>query len=585
MQSFGKDDSVLENSRSRLQVCTSLLRIAKAADKSVSAHLEVIWKKISLFQEQGLVQQGEHNLIAEAFLVAGSAAGQECEAKAFECFLSPIQSRWIANQFQGRFLAEHDSFLGLLTREIESNTPNEELWSIFHSIVFTERVVKRYTTQSADVSRGWGTTEHFHPIKNHMKWILLPLLQLIHRIHALWSPNLKHTLPGKVQGALQMSTAEQASIIGEAGTKSSRAVNVDVETNAESQVDGKENKIRNWLKGVRDSSYSLLGLSATHFTDIFFSHDSNVVQTYLLENIEVMEYRHMRLFLHFIVIPLVKSCPGDLRELWLHIVLQRTLNFCEATLPHSWNNLITKGAVTLSEAACKSEGLGIKEEVLQEKLLRDLTRETCILLSVLASTTLNPNLPSGEQLLQSRLEQVKSISLGTVGSDCMMRFVLQHHDIARTSRLLCAQAIKWPDSESVHKALVFCGTLVTVATISGDGEILNFVATELFTATIEALTVDSNVAAQAELINLFRLIYLLLAHQHTAPRQILQSSPSITEDILSAFENALSATSSAKEHRQYIKSLLMQAGGGNLRALMAAKVPSLMTNVSNRPKS
>ncbi|MCO5593898.1 hypothetical protein L7F22_047917 [Adiantum nelumboides] len=304
--------------------------------------------------------------------------------------------------------------------------------------------------------------------------------------------------------------------------------------------------------------YSLLGLAATHFTDIFFCHNSDDIQVSLLESVEAMEYRHMRLFLHFVVIPLVKSCPAHLREVWL---------------------------VKLSDGACKSEGFGIKEEVLEEKLLRDLSRETCILLAVFASPALNPNLPSGEQLLQTRLEPVKPDKFAKIGSDAMMSLVIRQYNIAKASISICIQALKWPDSEAVHKALIFCGATVTVAAISGNVELQNIVATDLFTAIIEALTMDSNASAQAELINLFRVIYLLLAQQHAAPRQILQLSPSITEEVLLAFENALTTTSSAKEHRQYIKSLLMQAGGSNLKALMAAKTWSSITNVANRPRS
>ncbi|KAI5071083.1 hypothetical protein GOP47_0013334 [Adiantum capillus-veneris] len=581
--SFQKDSIVIESSRSRLQVCTSLLRIAKAADKTVSAHLEVIWKTISALQEQGLLQQGEHNLIAEAFLVAGSAAGKECEARAFDCFLSPIQSRWKINHFQERFLSAPGNLLALLTKQT-TNSQNDEMWSIFHSIVFTERVVKRCASQYPDVWRGGTAIEPFHPIINHMKWIVMPLLQLLRCIHALWSPKIKHSLPTIVQGALRMSSAEQASVIGEAGTKSAKANASDVETQAENQVDGNENEIRNWLKGVRDSSYSLLGLAATHFRDIFFGHDSDVVQISLLENIEAMEYRHMRLFLHFVVIPLVKSCPEHLREVWLGKILPSSLIFCESALSLSWTNLLKNGAVKLSDGACKSEGLGIKEEVLEEKLLRDLSRETCILLAVFASPSLNPNLPSGEQLLQTRLEPSKPDCFATIGSDSMMSLVIRHHSIAKASLSLCIQALKWSDSEAVHKALIFCGTTVIVAAISGNVDLQNFVATDLFTAIIEALTMDSNSSAQAELINLFRMIYLLMAQQHAAPRQILQSSPAITGEVLLAFENALTTTSSAKEHRQYIKSLLMQAGVGNLKALTAAKTRSSITNVANRPR-
>ena len=63
--------------------------------------------------------------------------------------------------------------------------------------------------------------------------------------------------------------------------------------------------------------------------------------------------------------------------------------------------------------------------------------------------------------------------------------------------------------------------------------------------------------------------------------QILQLSPSITGEVLTAFENALSTTSSAKEQKQYIKSLLLQAGGSNLKAL-ASKSCNLITNLASK---
>ena len=63
--------------------------------------------------------------------------------------------------------------------------------------------------------------------------------------------------------------------------------------------------------------------------------------------------------------------------------------------------------------------------------------------------------------------------------------------------------------------------------------------------------------------------------------QILRSSPSITVEVLTAFENALSTTSSAKEQKQYIKSLLLQAGGSNLKAL-ASKSSTSITNLASK---
>ena len=64
--------------------------------------------------------------------------------------------------------------------------------------------------------------------------------------------------------------------------------------------------------------------------------------------------------------------------------------------------------------------------------------------------------------------------------------------------------------------------------------------------------------------------------------QILLSLPSITHDDLFAFEEALTKTSSSKEQKQHMKSLLLLATGNKLRALAAQKSVNVITNVSSK---
>lgn len=592
---IGKDSVAIESSRARLQVCTSFLRIAMAADKAVSAHMEVIWRTVCELQEQGLLQQGEHNLIAEAFLVAASAAGRECQAQVLEWFLKPLQDRWGQNNWQNQYLLSPGNLVELLNRETKDGLQNEEMWSIFHSLTFFERVLKRCASQDPDwYHRGpiaMGTISLSHPMMSHLIWIIPHLLQLIRCIHAFWSPSFKPLVPSTVQGALMLSTAEQAYLIGEAGPKVSKSNFCspnDIETNegATFGSNGKESEIRNWLKGIRESSYNIIGLAATHFSEPFFgSIDSDAVQVAFVENLEAMEFRHIRYLLHSVIIPLVKSCPLAQRDLWLGKMLPRLLVHCEASLSMSWTNLIRDGAVNISDGALKDESLGLKAELIEERMLRDLSRETCALMAVLASPALNPNFPPIDQVVQlPRMELSGEHSFSLLGSECMMRFVMEHQEIVKASLSICMKALKWPDSEAVHKALVFCGATVTVAAISSNAQLQNFIATDLFTAIIDALTIESNAPAQAELVSLVRIIYLLTAHQNAAPRQVLQLSPSITEEVLSAFEKALNSTSSAKEQKQYVRSLLLQAGGNNLKALLASKSTTPITNVKNRTR-
>jgi exportin-5 len=62
----------------------------------------------------------------------------------------------------------------------------------------------------------------------------------------------------------------------------------------------------------------------------------------------------------------------------------------------------------------------------------------------------------------------------------------------------------------------------------------------------------------------------------------LQSLPFVTPRDLHAFEESLSKTSSPKEQKQHMKSLLLLATGNKLKALAAQKSVNIITNVSSK---
>ncbi|KAF3965225.1 hypothetical protein CMV_010562 [Castanea mollissima] len=70
-----KDPSTSTARYARLQICTSFIRIAKAADKSILPHMKDIADTMAHMQREGCLLCGEHNILGEAFLVMASTAG------------------------------------------------------------------------------------------------------------------------------------------------------------------------------------------------------------------------------------------------------------------------------------------------------------------------------------------------------------------------------------------------------------------------------------------------------------------------------------------------------------------------------
>ncbi|XP_042475842.1 protein HASTY 1 isoform X2 [Macadamia integrifolia] len=578
-----KDPSTNGARHARLQICSSFIRIAKATDKALLPHMKGIADTMAYLQREGRLLRGEHNLLGEAFLVMASAAGIQQQQDVLAWLLEPLSKQWTPVEWQNTYLSEP---MGLVRLCSETSV----MWSIFHTVTFFEKALKRSGARKSILnSQGCSVTSSAsqHPMASHLSWMLPPLLRLLRVIHSLWSPPVIQALPGELKAAMSMSDVERASFIGEGNhPKSSKSASVftdgsQVDVNKDGHAETNENDIRNWLKGTRDSGYNVLGLSATIGDSFFKSIESHSVALSLMENIQSMEFRHMRQLIHSVLIPLVKFCPSDLWEDWLEKLLHPLFLHCQQALSFSWSCLLHESRAKVPDNHGILAGSDLKVEVMEEKLLRDLTREICHLLSVVALPSLNIGLPSFEQVGHiSRVEGSSLKDLDAFASKSLVGFLLKHKGFPALQ--ICIEAFRWTDGEAVTKVSSFCGAVILLAVSTNNMELQEFVAKDLFYAIIQGLTLESNAIISAELVGLCREIFVYLAERDPTPKQVLLSLPCITTQDLLAFEEALTKTSSPKEQKLHMKSLLLLAAGNKLKALVAQKSTNVITNVSSK---
>lgn len=390
-----------------------------------------------------------------------------------------------------------------------------------------------------------------------------------------------------------MGDAEQASLLGDLAGRGAPAAPAAASV-PDPRADFENTKvkeIRTWLKGVRDAGYNILGLSASRIADGFFVDMDDrpaALAVALLENIEHMELHHIRQLLHLVIIPVVKACPATLWDPWLMRLLSPVLIHSHRVLTSAWASLIRDGSVKIPDnwsvsatldANSQTSTQQMKSEVIKEKLLRDLTRETCQLLSTAASPSLNRTTQQDAGEGDGGGMEVAGLQFNCANS--LVWFLMRHGQAAEAALYIGIEALEWPDSESIHKALVFCAAVANVAATDYP-QLQGVVGNTMFRSAIRALMLESNASAQAELVGLLRDIYLRLGSRDPTPRQVLLELPSITPDTLSAFEASLRKTASAKEQRQQIKSFLLSAGGDQLKALIPQKNTNVITNVTNR---
>ncbi|VVA12817.1 PREDICTED: exportin-5 [Prunus dulcis] len=582
-----KDPSTNSARYARLQICTSFIRIAKTADKSILPHMKGIADTMAYMQREGCLLRGEHNLLGEAFLVMASAAGIQQQQEVLAWLLEPLSQQWTQLEWQTDYLSEP---LGLV--RLCSETP--VMWSVFHTITFFEKALKRSGTRKAHLNLQNNSTETatpLHPMASHLSWMLPPLPKLLRSIHSLWSPSVSQTLPLEIKAAMTMSDVEQFSLLGEGNPKFSKgAVTFSsgslISASKEGYTEPNESDIRNWLKGIRDSGYNVLGLATTVGGSFYKCLDSQSVALALVENVHSMEFRHIRLLVHSVLIPLVKFCPVDLWETWLEKLLHPLFQHSQQALSCSWSSLLREGRAKVPDAQAILAGSDLKVEVMEEKLLRDLTREICSLLSVIASPQLNTGLPSLEHSGHVSRVDVSSLKdLDAFTSSSMVGFLLKHKGLALPALQICLEAFTWTDGESMTKVSSFCAALVALTISTNSTELQQFVSKDLFSAIIQGLALESNAFISADLISLCRDIYIYLCDRDPTPRQVLLSLPCIKQHDLLAFEEALTKTYSPKEQKQHMKSLLLLATGNKLKALVAQKSVNVITNVSTRPRN
>ncbi|KAL7157774.1 hypothetical protein ABFS83_02G099400 [Erythranthe nasuta] len=580
-----KDPSTSTARRARLQICTSFIRIAKAANVSLLPHMKEIASTMTYLQTEGVLLRAEQNILGEAFLIMASSAGVEQQQEVLRWLLEPLSKQWTQPEWQEAYLTDPASLVRLCA-------DSQFMWSIFHTVTFFEKALKRsgYRKGLTSESSSQTSSPPGHPMVSHLLWMMPPLLKLLRSVHSLWSSSVAQALPGEMRTAMIMSDAEKTSLLGEGKhTLSKGALNFsngspfDINMESYSELSGVD--IRNWLRGIRESGYSILGLSATLGDSFFRCIDPHSVILALMENIQYMEFRHIKQLVHSILVPLIKYCPSDLWELWLEKLLNPLLNHVSGALSYSWSSLLQDGKAKVPDLHGELAGSDLKVEVMEEKLLRDLTREICSFFSVLASPGLNPGLPSLEQAGQMSHMDHSKRDINAFACNSIVGFVLNNKNLGIPVLKICIEAFNWTDGEAMTKISSLCGQVILVAISTNNGELREFVCKDLFSAIIRGLTLESNAVISSDLVGLCREIFVYLSHRDPSPRQILLSLPSITHPDLLAFEEALSKTGSPKEQKQHMRSLLILATGSKLKALATQKGVNVITNVTTRSRN
>ncbi|XP_055960885.1 protein HASTY 1-like isoform X2 [Mercurialis annua] len=504
---------------------------------------------MAYMRREGRLHHSEHIFLAEAFLDMASTAEIEQQQEVFAWSLKLLRQQWTHLDWQNNYLSEP---LGIV--RLCSETPF--MWSIFHTVKLFEKALKisgarkEYTTLHK-----CSTSSRLHPMASHLSWMLPPLLKLLRVIHSLWSPSVNQALPEKLKAAMSMSDVELHALLGKENPKLSKGF---VTFADGSQTD------------TSKEGYTVLGLSISIGNPFFncLDIDSVMVTVALVENIQSMQFRHIKQLIRLVLIYLVKSCPSEMWEVWLEKLLDPLFIHVQNVLCFSRSINLHEGKAKVPDVENMPSELDVKVDVMAEKLLRDVTHETCSLLSAMASLEVNIGLPFLEPSgLVNRMDTSSLKDLNDFAITSMVGFLLKHKGLSHPILQICLEVFSWADSEAVKNISVFCAAVVLLAILANDVEVRRFVSKDLFNAILEAMKLESNSIISANLVGLCRKIFFYLRDRDPSLRRALLSLTDSTRRCLILFEEDLTKTSSTEEQNQCMKRFLISVERYELLAL------------------
>ena len=610
-----------EGLQARSDAAAVLLEYSKAAPQAFLPHLQGIAGRLNELWEAQQLRPGEKNAITEALLAASQAGSLELQASLSEWALAPVRAEWTSTEFQG-YLASPQAFLGHYVPLIaDSSAPGGVLvgcqagrWALYHQVHMVERAVRRLQGSSVPAAQ--------HPLASHMVWVVPTLLQLVSCLNALHTAAGRDAL-GAAANAVEMSPQERALYLRRGPTAARRYVAAAVAA-ASSQVAGSQSaaaasdagdtgdyasvggttigSLRAWLRHLREFSYHSLGLLPTCVPaalDLPALHATPFAAS-TLAYIDALSHQHVRLVLRHVTIPYVKATPAHQMNTWVLPHLALLTPHMQHRLAAAWAALLSQTSSdpsslsgeshqTSATAVGEAQGGVTNDEIINERMLRELTQEYSDLLREIAARVLEDphhiaagggadggcspistaltaaNVSSGNS--SSAAGMCKSHKVNASGTT-FLQLLLEREPAAGIAAAAAAvQGMQLPD-EAAYRFAMFNRALVALA--PRDPQLYAYVGSEVLKAAITSLASEIMSTHQADILQLIRnILAQQVADTHSAVHGVLQSLPGVTIEKEAALVSEFQKTNSEKEQRNLFKKFLVQACGRTSFAALA----------------
>jgi exportin-5 len=556
-----------------------LLAYARACPAAFLPHLEALAGRATELWDAGLLRPGERNALSEGLLAASAAGPPAVQTSVVEWALAPVRAAWAAPVWQAA-LASPQAFiahympveadpgaLGLAGVGVGIQvTGAASRWALYHQVHLLERVVRR--------APGGGA-----PLAPHMAWALPSLLRLVANMNAAHSPAGRAAL-GAAAPALEMSPQERASYVraGPAGRRAPAAPGADDDSGDYATVGGTTlSSLRAWMRHIREFTHHTIGmLPAAVPAALDLEAARAALAPSVLAFADTLAHHNLRLALRHVTIPHVRTLPARHLEGWALPSLALLAPHMAARLDAAWAGLAPVGPGT-------EDAAGAEEEIVREKMVRELTQEYAELLREVAVRPLeDPAAAAAAGAAPPTAAPARSAPAARAPT--LLQLLLEREPAAGIAAATAAVQGMQRADESGFRFATVCRALVALA--PRDAQLYAYVGSEVLRAAVSSLALESMATHQADILGLVRAVLAQqLGDPGSAAHGVLRSLPGMTPEREAAFGAAFLATGSEKEQRNAIKRMLVEAcGRGSFAALADWRPPSAPALGAAKPR-
>ncbi|XP_028325256.1 exportin-5 [Gouania willdenowi] len=304
-------------------------------------------------------------------------------------------------------------------------------------------------------------------------------------------------------------------------------------------------RMQGFFSTVHDNCFHILGNAGPALQREFYTIDkfAEKVAGSAFVSLDYVPDQRLRLMIRVFLKQLVISCPQEYYESLLCPLLGPMFSYMMQRLNVKWQVINQRTSIDEDEEVALCQESQVTQEMLEEQLVRVLTREVLDLLIVSCVSRRVPDSATNKEEIEEEdmmmdLAQTPSAAQPTVELTELGKCFMKHEDIYMALLTLSFNSLSWKDTVNCHRtASTVCWTLLRQVV---EGNLILEAVTWLYTSVLRGLQVHGqHEVCNMTLCQLAMHIYESLRPRYVELRTIMTQIPNINLEALDQYDQRL----------------------------------------------